>query len=124
MLAELGIITSALALLCAIFAVGASAYGAINRLDRWVLSARNAALLTWPLLSIACISLIAAQVTGEFNIAYVWSTVNSSEPLFFKITALWGGQPGSLMFWAWVNAGFSCAWAAWMFDFCLKSSMR
>src|SRR6266849_3857136 len=98
-----------MALLCAIFAVAASAYGAYNRVDRWVLSARNAALLTWPLLSIACVALIAAQVTGEYNIAYVWSTVNTSEPLFFKVTALWGGQPGSLMFWAWVMSTFSAA---------------
>src|SRR5436190_9302919 len=109
MLAELGIIVTGLALLCALFGVAASVYGAYNRLERWVLSARNAALLTWPLLSIACIALIAAQVTGEFNIAYVWSTVNSSEPVFFKITALWGGQPGSLMFWAWVMSTFSSA---------------
>src|SRR5258708_1501679 len=108
-MAELGIVTTGIALLSAIFAVGASAYGACNRVDRWVLSARNAALLTWPLLTIACVALIAAQVTGEYNIAYVWSTVNTSEPLFFKITALWGGQPGSLMFWAWVMSTFSAA---------------
>ncbi len=56
MLAELGIITTGLALLCAIFGVAASAYGAVNRLDRWVLSARNAALLSWPLLTTACIA--------------------------------------------------------------------
>jgi cytochrome c-type biogenesis protein CcmF len=109
MLAELGIVTTGLALICAVFALVASAYGAYNRLDRWVLSARNAALLTWPLLTTACIALIAAQVSGEFNIAYVWSTTQSSEPTFFKITALWGGQPGSLMFWAWVMSTFTGA---------------
>src|SRR4051812_45563655 len=98
MLAELGIIVTGLALLCAIFALAASAYGAVNRLDRWILSARNAALITWPLLTIACIALIAAQVSGDFSIAYVWSTTQMSEPVFFKITALWGGQPGSLLF--------------------------
>src|SRR4051812_2780111 len=109
MLAELGIIVTGLALLSAIFGLVASAYGAYNRLDRWVVSARNAALLTWPLLTIACITLIAAQVSGEFNIAYVWETTNTSEPVFFKITALWGGQPGSLMFWSWIMATFTCA---------------
>src|SRR5438132_12853528 len=109
MLAELGIVTSGLALLCAIFALAASAYGAYNRLERWVLSARNAALLTWPLLTIACVALVAAQMTGEFNISYVWSTTNVSEPMFYKITALWGGQPGSLMFWAFVMSTFSAA---------------
>ncbi len=109
MLAELGIVTTALALLCAVFAAIASAYGATNRLDRWVISARNAALLSWPLLTIACVALVAAQISGEFNIAYVWSTTNVSEPVFFKITALWGGQPGSLMFWAWVMSTFTGA---------------
>ncbi len=109
MLAELGIVVSGLALLCAIFGLGASAYGAFNRLDRWIISARNAALLTWPLLTVACLALIAAQVSGEFSIAYVWSTTQTTEPLFFKITALWGGQPGSLMFWAWVMSTFTAA---------------
>jgi cytochrome c-type biogenesis protein CcmF len=106
-LAELGIITSTIALMCAVFAVAASLYGTLNHLDRWVVSARNAALLTWPLITIACFALVAAQVTGEFNIAYVWSTTNTTEPLFFKVTALWGGQPGSLLFWAWMMSTFS-----------------
>ncbi len=109
MLAELGIVATAIALVAALFAAAASAYGVVNRQDRWVLSARNATLLTWPLLTIACVALIAAQITGEFNIAYVWSTTNISEPVFYKITALWGGQPGSLMFWAWVMSTFSAA---------------
>jgi cytochrome c-type biogenesis protein CcmF len=109
MLAELGIVTTGLALLCAAFALIASAYGAYNRLDRWILSARNAALLTWPLLTIACVGLIAAQVTGQFSIKYVWSVTQTDEPVFYKITALWGGQPGSLMFWAWVMSTFTGA---------------
>jgi cytochrome c-type biogenesis protein CcmF len=109
MLAELGIIASGLALLCAFYALLASLYGAINGLDRWSLSGRNAALLTWPLITTACAVLIAAQVTGEFSIGYVWSTTNIAEPVFFKVTALWGGQPGSLLFWAWVMSTFTSA---------------
>ncbi len=109
MLAELGIITTGLALLCALFALLASGYGAVNRAERWVLSARNAALITWPLITTACIAMIAAQATGEYNIAYVWETTNTAAPLFFKLTALWGGQPGSLLFWAWVMSTFSGA---------------
>jgi cytochrome c-type biogenesis protein CcmF len=110
MLAELGIITIGLALVCAVFGLLASAYGAVNHAlpgaDRWVRAARNGALLTWPLLTSACIAIVAAQLTGEFSIAYVWSTTNTSEPLFFKATALWGGQPGSLLFWSWMLSTF------------------
>src|SRR5579859_6084877 len=109
MLAELGIVVTALALLCAVFGMAASAYGAAKGQERWVSSARNAALLTWPLLTIACITLIAAQITGEFNIQYVYSVTDVNEPLFFKITALWGGQAGSLLFWAWVMSTFTGA---------------
>ncbi len=109
MLAELGIISLGLAFLCAIFALLASAYGAVNKVDRWIRSARNAALMTWPLLTCACIAMSAAQLSGEYNIAYVWSTVNSGEPLFYKITALWGGQPGSLLFWSWMMSTFTAA---------------
>ncbi|MHB8628598.1 MAG: heme lyase CcmF/NrfE family subunit [Aggregatilineales bacterium] len=109
MLAEIGIVTTGLALLCALFAVVTSLYGALNRRDRWIRSARNAALLTWPLLTTACICIIAGQVTHEYSIAYVWETTNNAAPLFFRLTALWGSQAGSLLFWAWVMSSFSCA---------------
>ncbi len=109
MLAELGIITTGLALLCAIFAMLVGCYGAYTHRERWILSARNAALLTVPLLTAACLALIAAQLTGHFEIQYVWSVTQTNEPTFFKITALWGGQPGSLMFWAWMMSAFSGA---------------
>jgi cytochrome c-type biogenesis protein CcmF len=109
MLAEIGIVTTGIALLCALFAVIASTYGAVNRLDRWVISARNAALLTWPLLTTASLAVVAGQVSHEYSIAYVWETTNTAAPLFFRLTALWGGQPGSLLFWAWVMSSFSAA---------------
>ena len=51
----------------------------------------------------------AAQLSGEYNISYVYTTVNSAEPLFYKVTALWGGQPGSLLFWSWMMSTFTAA---------------
>ncbi len=74
MLAELGIITSALALVVAWYAVVAGVVGALNRNDRWVRSARNAALLTFPLLTAASLAMIISQVNGDFQIEYVWAT--------------------------------------------------
>ncbi len=109
MLAELGIITTALALLLAWYAVLASVWGAQSGSERWVYSARNAALLTWPLLTTACVAMIISQVRGDFHIEYVWATTERSSDLFFKLTALWGGQAGSLLFWSWVMSTFSTA---------------
>jgi cytochrome c-type biogenesis protein CcmF len=106
MLAELGIVTTGLALICAAIAALFGAYGALNHRDRWIVSARNGLLFTMPLLSIACLSLVIAQLTGRFEIQYVWSVTQVNEPTFFKITALWGAQPGSLLFWSWMLSAF------------------
>lgn len=107
MLAELGIITTALALILAWYAVLSSAYGAVSRSERWVRSARNAALLTWPLLTLASVAMIISQVTGDFQIEYVYATTERSSDVFYKFTALWGGQAGSLLFWSWLLSTFS-----------------
>ncbi len=107
MLAELGFLTSALSLVIALYATIASLYGAQTHRDRWVHSARNAALLTWPLLTAACVALIISMVNGDFQIEYVFATTSRSSDLFFKITALWGGQAGSLLFWSWLMSTFS-----------------
>lgn len=109
MLAELGIITTGLALVCVVFATLASIFGAVNHRDHWVLSARNAALASWPLLTIAILTLMAALYSGDFSIQYVFTVSNTTEPVFYKLTALWGGQPGSLLFWAWMMSTFSAA---------------
>lgn len=107
MLAELGIITMAVALVLALYAMLASLGAMQMRSERWVRSARNAALLTWPLLTIASVAMIISQVNGDFQIEYVWATTERSSDMFFKITALWGGQAGSLLFWSWLLSSFS-----------------
>ncbi|MBC8170883.1 MAG: hypothetical protein H7X77_04405, partial [Anaerolineae bacterium] len=100
MLAEIGLITTFLAFAAALYAVGASLYGGRRHLDRWVVSARNAALLTLPLLLLAAGVLVIALINGEYQISYVWSVSNPTTPLFYRITALWGSQKGSLLFWS------------------------
>ena len=94
MLAELGVITTALSLLLAWYAVFASLFGVQMRRDRWVQSARNAALLIWVLLTVACAAMVYSLASGDFQIEYVWSTTEQSSDMFYKITALWGGQSG------------------------------
>ena len=38
---------------------------------------------------------------------FIASVTSSSMPLYLRLTALWGGQAGSLLFWSWLLAGFS-----------------
>ena len=62
-------------------------------------SARNATIATLPLVGVACLLLIYSLVTGDFSVEYVWQVSSREMPAYLKVTALWGGQAGSLLFW-------------------------
>ncbi|MDZ4767209.1 MAG: cytochrome c-type biogenesis CcmF C-terminal domain-containing protein [Chloroflexota bacterium] len=109
MLAEIGLVSLALAFIAALYAIPASVMGARVERTAWVVSGRNAALLTFPLLLIAALALMAALVGEHYEIAYVWQTTNPSTPLFYRITALWGSQQGSLLFWCVIMGAFAAA---------------
>ena len=76
---------------------------------RWVESARLAMLLTFPLLSLVALALIILMVTGQYQYEFVYGVTSNSMPLYLKITALWGGQAGSLVFWSWLLSAFVSA---------------
>ncbi len=109
MLAEIGLASTFLAFSAALYAIGISVYGARIQSERHVLSARNAAVLTFPLLLVACGALWAALVSGQYQLSYVWSVTDPTTPLFFRITALWGSQKGSLLFWSLLMSLFAAA---------------
>ena len=70
-------------------------------------SARRAAFLAWPLLTLSALSLIGLLVTEQYQVAYVADVTSSSMPIYLRVTALWGGQSGSLLFWAWLMSAFT-----------------
>ncbi len=49
---------------------------------------------------IASIILLYAFITYDFSLEYVANYSDRTLPLFYRITAFWGGQAGSLLFWA------------------------
>ena len=109
MAAEIGFGSIFVALIISVFGIGAAIYGERNKMREWVLSAKRAMGLIFPLLTISVFSLVFLLVTDQFNIVYVSEVSSRSMPLYLKITALWGGQAGSLLFWTWLLAGFTSA---------------
>ncbi|MER3545197.1 MAG: cytochrome C biogenesis protein [Chloroflexota bacterium] len=107
MIADLGLWATALAFACAVYAVAASLYGARRSQPVWVESARNAAVAVLPLLTLASLTVIVSLVRGDFHLAYVVNTSNRAMPTFLKVTALWGGQNGSILFWSWLMSAFA-----------------
>jgi len=65
-----------------------------------VLSAERSIYAVFGLLAIASAGIIAAFLGHRFEYLYVYSYSNINLELFYKITGLWAGQRGSLLFWA------------------------
>jgi cytochrome c-type biogenesis protein CcmF len=109
LIANVGYFAVILTFLVALYGAGAAAYGASRRRPAFIESARHAMQLTWPLVTVAALCIILLLVTGQYDIKYVAETTSSAMPAYLKITALWGGQAGSLVFWSWLMSGFATA---------------
>lgn len=106
MIADLGYFSLVIALLTSIYTLGASWYGFKQNKPAWVKSARNATIATLPLVFLASLMLIVSLLNNDFSVEYVWRVSSIEMPTYLKVTALWGGQAGSLLFWNLLLAGF------------------
>jgi cytochrome c-type biogenesis protein CcmF len=104
---ELGVVLLYLSLIAALYAVFASLRAAKTGNERLLESARNALMVVWPLLTLTALLLITLLVRGDFHVKYVWSVSNLAMPTYLKVTALWGSQAGSILFWAWLMSTFT-----------------
>lgn len=57
------------------------------------------------LTAVACLATLL--VTSEFHFAYVFQYSNLTLPTLFKLTAVWGGHQGSLLWWTLILATYS-----------------
>lgn len=107
MIPDIGFATIIIALLTSIFAAGASIYGAWQSDQRWIESGRNAIFITFPLLLLSSLILVYLMWTNDFSVQYVAEVTSIDSPKYLKVTALWGSQAGSLLFWNLLLAAFT-----------------
>ena len=93
----------------ALYAVVAGFAGAYLRRRRLALSAQNALVAAFVAAAVAVGVLLAALVRSDFSFTYVSSFTSRELPLSYKLTALWGGQEGSLLLWLLVLTGYGAA---------------
>jgi len=115
-MAIIGYFALLLTLLTALYGAGAAAFGALRHRPAFVESARHAMVLTWPLLTVVAGCIIGLLVRGEYQVEYVASVTSQAMPAYLRVTALWGGQAGSLVFWSWLMAAFATAVALRRWD--------
>lgn len=109
MVANIGFGTLLITLIVALYGIAAAVYGQRSQHEQWINSARQAMALMFPLLTVPVLSLLYLLVTHQYQVAYVSEVTSRSMPFYLKLTALWGGQSGSLLFWSWLLAAFATA---------------
>jgi len=106
-MASVGHLALLLSLGLAAYATVATLLGAKQKLPELWKSGRHASWAVMAMTSIAVAALLYALLSHDFSIRYVAEHSNRDMPLFYTLTALWGGQAGSLLFWAWLLSLFS-----------------
>jgi cytochrome c-type biogenesis protein CcmF len=109
MFADFGFGVLVITFLLSLYGISAALIGHFKKKQAWVESARLSMLLTFPLLTLGALTLIYLLVTNDFTVKFVYDVISFDMPLYLKITALWGGQSGSLLFWSWLMAAFATA---------------
>ena len=95
------------ALVCAVYGVGASLYGAQAHKREFVASGRRALYAMAGSTAIAFILLEGAFVNSDFKFAVVASHSSTTTPLFYRLTAMWSSQEGSLLLWLFLLGAWS-----------------
>src|SRR5512138_3507624 len=107
MIANFGYGVLFITFLVTLYSVFAAIYGDRKQIPAMVESARRAMLLTWPLLSLTAAVLIYLLVNNHYEVQFVYQVTSRSMPTYLKVTAWWGGQAGSLLFWSWLMSAFA-----------------
>ena len=106
MIADLGYFALIIAFAVSIYAAIAAWYGNKVGEQRWVESGRNATILVFPLVALSAGTIIISLLNNDFSVEYVWRVSSIDMPTYLKVTSLWGGQAGSLLFWNLLLATF------------------
>ncbi len=106
-MAQIGQFALVLAWVVTAYSIVASLLGIRLKHDNLIASGRNAALGTFVCITtaIACLGYLFA--VSDFSIKYIAAHSNRDLPIYFKVSSIWGGQEGSLLFWGWLLTAYS-----------------
>ncbi len=99
----------AVALAICLYGIGASLYGARAGRRDLVASGRRSVYALAGVLVVAMAILQAAFVRSDFSFELVATHSSTTTPLFYRLTAVWSSQEGSLLLWVMLLALWSSA---------------
>src|SRR5712692_4944824 len=104
---DLGLIALVLAFGFAIYTIVVAVLGARRNVPVLVSSAKRGVLAVAGLLLLASVTLIVSFLTHDFGVRYVAEQSNLTMSWYFTAAAFYGGQEGSLLYWALMLSLFS-----------------
>ncbi|CAG1022636.1 partial Cytochrome c-type biogenesis protein CcmF, partial [Methylococcales bacterium] len=102
MIAELGHFSLVMALMMAMVQAFFPLWGAHRGLPLWMAAAKPAARSHFLFLGVAFVCLALSFINNDFSVMYVAQHSNSSLPLYYRISAVWGAHEGSMLLWAFI----------------------
>ncbi|MCU1321524.1 MAG: cytochrome c assembly protein [Acidobacteriaceae bacterium] len=69
-------------------------------------TARRAGISSFVALCGAAFALVWASFTNDYSVSYILHHTNRALPVAYKFSALWSGQEGSLLLWAWLLSAY------------------
>ena len=97
-MADVGFVSLLIALALAIYSVVGCIIGQIKKIPALVESARHATFIIVLALTVSTLSLVAAFISNDFEVAYVFSHSNLDMPRGYTWVAFYAGNEGSLLF--------------------------
>ena len=107
MIFDIGYLILITALVLAVFGVIVGFFGGQRRNTKLIQSSFNAVYAVAFLVLAAALILWYGLLSDAFQLNYVWNHSERALPVFYKFSALWGGQSGSLLFWCLLLSGYS-----------------
>ncbi|MGE0407594.1 MAG: heme lyase CcmF/NrfE family subunit, partial [Candidatus Korobacteraceae bacterium] len=104
---QIGSFALLLALALAAYSLVAGIFAVRTRAERLGESARRAGIAVWVAVTTSVAALVIATFRDDFSIAYILSHSNRELPAPYKFAALWSGQEGSLLFWAFLLSTYA-----------------
>ena len=99
---QIGSFTLLLALALSVYAFVTGIVAIVRKDERLGETARRAGIAIFVATTAAALALVIAALRNDFGLAYILHHSNRDLPLAYKFAALWSGQEGSLLFWAWL----------------------
>ena len=96
-----------IALLMCVWSVTLSFAGGAMRRSDLIASGERGLYAGFGFIVLASAGLWTALITSDFSLRYVASFTSANLPFVYKVSAFWGGQAGSMLFWCLILAGYA-----------------